>query len=180
MNRQFLRRMSALIAAAALFASVNAQMSKSMLESNPKELIYSDSAVDPATRNKDNLNSIKISAIKDFNKNFKTAQNVSWFVIKDGFSVKFNENGVTVKSYYDFKGHWVGVVRSYGQDKLPADIRKQVRSTYYDYSIYVVNEVTVGDKKAYLVGIQDDENIKTIRIIDGEMDVYEDFKKDHI
>ncbi|MEP6747872.1 MAG: hypothetical protein ABJB86_09100 [Bacteroidota bacterium] len=176
MNRQFLRRFSAVIAGTILFVNANAQMSKSMVDPILSASKQNDSS--PA-RNKDNINNIKTNAIRDFSKSFKNAQNVSWFVIKDGFSVKFSEDGVATKSYYDEKGRWVGIIRTYSQNKLPEDIRKQVRSTYYDYSIYNVNEVTVGNIKAYLIGIENDDNMKIVRIVDGEMDTYQDLKKDH-
>jgi len=52
-----------------------------------------------------------------------------------------------------------------------------VKSNYYDYSIFLVQEVKVGDKTAYLVKIEDEKSFKTIRVVDGEMDEYESYKK---
>jgi len=177
MKRQLLRYLPATIAAIALFINANGQLSEPGPKLQPKGFIYDEGAANLPEGNRNYIPGINARAIKDFSKNFKTAQDVSWYVLKDGFSVQCKLNGITTRNYYDLKGRWTGTVRTYEQNKLPAELRKEVRSIYYDYSIYIVNEVTVGDTTAYLVGIQDEENIKTIRVIDGEMDVYEDFKK---
>jgi len=52
-----------------------------------------------------------------------------------------------------------------------------VKSTYYDFNIFLVNEVSVGNAKVYLVKIEDNTSFKTIRIQDGEMTETEIFTK---
>ena len=177
MKKQFFRYLSGIIPAIALFAHVNAhaQVEKPGMESNPTE--FNEPSVNHASTNQGNTVNITTRVLKDFNKIFKGADKVDWSGIKHGFLAKFENNGVKTRAYYDMKGRLSATITTYGEDKLPKEIRKQVRSTYYDYSIYLVNEVTVGDKTAYLVSIQDEETIKTIRVMDDEMDVYEDFKK---
>jgi hypothetical protein len=177
MKKQFLRCLSGFIPAIALFTQVNAQVAKADLELNLKEYVYNEAKAKLALAVDGNTVAVNSKALKDFTKNFKAANNASWYEIKDGFVAKFQENGVETNAYYDTKGRWASTIRNYGEDKLPKDIRHLVKSNYYDYSIFLVNEVTVGNKTAYLVRMEDKTTLKTIRVIDGEMDVYEDYIK---
>jgi hypothetical protein len=175
MKRQFFCSLSALIPAIALFSCVNGQVAGPGPKLKTMDFISAEVAGNPGARK--NENTFLDDARKDFNKNFRNAEDVYWSATKNAISVQCKIDGMPVRIFYDCKGRWTATIRTYGQDKLPADVRKQVRSSYYDYTIYIVNEVTVGKATAYLVGIQDQDTIKTIRVIDGEMDVYEDFKK---
>ena len=120
---------------------------------------------------------INTKAVKAFAKTFKNVPDARWFQLKDGFVAKFNSGGIETRAYYTKKGHDAGIVRSYLEDKLPSDVRHLIKSTYYDFSIYHINEVSVNGKTAYLVKMQDNTSWKTIKVIDGEMEVTEEFKK---
>ncbi len=177
MKKQLFRYLSGIIPAIALFTSVNGQVEKPSLESNYNEIISNEAKANPVTTKDRSIVNINTNALKEFKKCFKDADKTSWYAIQHGFLAKFTTNDVQTRVFYDLKGRWTATIRTYSQDKLPAEVRKQVRSNYYDYSIYVVNEIMVGDKTAYLVSIEDRESIKTICVTENEMDVYEDFKK---
>ncbi|MES1213977.1 MAG: hypothetical protein ABUT20_00555 [Bacteroidota bacterium] len=177
MKKQFLRLLSGLIPAVAMLTNVNAQVAKAGLEMNLKEYIFNEAKANLALNTEGNTVNVNSRALKDFTKTFKPANNAAWYAIKDGTVAKFTENGIETSAYYDLKGRWTSTIRTYGESQLPKDIRHLVKSSYYDYSIFQVNEVTVGDKKAYLVRMQDAKTLKTIRVVDGEMDVYEDYIK---
>ena len=123
------------------------------------------------------LSSINEKAVKHFSKNYDKQSNASWYAVDDGFVAIFTEDGIKTKAYYDPKGRPVGEVRTYQEDKLPKEIRHMVKSTYYDFNIFLVNEVSVGNAKVYLVKIEDSKSFKTIRIQDGEMTETEAFIK---
>jgi hypothetical protein len=120
---------------------------------------------------------VNTKALKAFTRTFKSIPDATWFEIGDGFVAKFSNDGIETRVYYSKKGHFAGMVRSYPEDKLPADVRHRVRSTYYDYSIFHINEVSANDKVAYLIKIQDNNSWKTIKVMDGEMEVAEEFQK---
>jgi hypothetical protein len=177
MKKQFFRYMSVIITAMALFSNVNAQLAKRSMQFNLKESAFNEVYSYPAAADKANTATINTRALKDFNKNFKNAGKAEWSKIKNGFVAEFKINEVKTKVYYGRKGRWSATLRTYDQYKLPKDIRELVRSTYYDYDIYLVYEITIEDKTVYLVKIEDQQTIKTIRVIDGEMDVYGEYKK---
>ena len=144
--------------------------------SSSKEVVL-DHTTDKESPNYIGSSRLSTKAVKNFNKTFKATANASWSETSDGFVAKFKKNDIETKVFYDVKGRWIGNVRNYQEKDLPREIRHRVKSNYYDYNIYLVQEVTVGDNTAYLVKIEDKTSIKTIRIVDGEMDEYEAFQK---
>jgi hypothetical protein len=68
------------------------------------------------------------------------------------------------------------MIRYYNEGQLPYDVKQMVKATYYGSNIFLVIEVTVGDKTAYLVKIRDEARTKTIRVMNREMDVLEEFE----
>ena len=84
---------------------------------------------------------INSKAVRDFSKVFKQASNEAWFVTDDGFVVKFKQDGVETRADYNKKGNWLHTIRTYDENKLPADIRHRVKSSYYDYDILQVQEI---------------------------------------
>ena len=180
MKKLFFRYTTGFILFIALFSCAYAQSNKSSKASdNPpsKEVPYDYKAKLIDMPSAPGTTPVSTKAVKDFTKNFKNADNVGWFPIKDGYLAEFKQDGIKTKVYYDRKGRWIGNIRFYLEDKLPHDIRHQVKSHYYDYNIYYVQEVTVGEKLAYLVKIEDKTSMKTIRVMDGEMTEMDAFQK---
>src|SRR5687767_2892082 len=177
MKKLFFRYTTGFIPFIALFSSVYAQNSKFGTELNSpasKEVAYTNTAKEgtaPA------FAGISTKAVKNFTKTYKNADNANWFVIKDGYLAQFKQDGITTKVFYNPKGRWIGNLRCYFEDKLPRDIRHLVKSHYYDYNIFYVQEVTVGNATVYLVKIEDKTSLKTIRVQDGEMNETEVLKK---
>jgi hypothetical protein len=177
MKKQFFRYTAGFIPFIALFSCASAQSNKSSPElNNPtsKEVAYTNTANGRDVPGTININA---KALKNFSKTYKKASAAGWFVIKDGYLAQFKQDGITTKVFYDAKGRWVGNLRCYFEDKLPRDIRHRVKSHYYDYNIYYVQELTVGNATVYLVKIEDKTSFKTIRVQDGEMTEAEAFTK---
>jgi hypothetical protein len=60
---------------------------------------------------------------------------------------------------------------------MPAALRHEIRSSYYDYSIYHVTQVERKETTYYLVKMQNEDEYVTLKVIDGEISVYETLKK---
>jgi hypothetical protein len=173
MKNSFFRYATGLIPSLALCSSIFAQTNSSTPLNFPttKELAYADEP------NADPASSINEKAAKNFSKSHGKQSNASWFALDDGSVAIFTEDGIKTKAYYDRKGRPVGEVRTYQEDKLPREIRHMVKSTYYDFNIFLVNEVTVGNAKVHLIKIEDQTSFKTIRVQDGEMSETEAYTK---
>jgi len=180
MKRQFFHYKLGVIPLILLFCSVDAQTTRrgaNLNNTSSKEVVFSNSTDDkelPGTRSN---SGVSTRALKNFSKNFKESENAEWFKIDNALKAQYTNEDVETNVFYNLKGKWIGNIRTYKEDKLPEDIRHRVRSTYYDYSIFHVQEITVRDKTAYLVNIEDKNFIKTIRIADGEMDEYQVIEK---
>lgn len=116
-------------------------------------------------------------AEKNFTRSYKNAKDVEWSLLKDRrLMVHFSDNDVQARIFYNKGGYQLGMIRYYTEDKLPFDVRHLVRSTYYDFNIFLVIETTVRNETAYLVKIKDRSHTKTIRVVNGEMETIEEFE----
>ncbi|HEX4850097.1 MAG TPA: hypothetical protein VFV08_04780 [Puia sp.] len=128
---------------------------------------------------------INTKALKNFRRDYKNAVNEDWTSIANsggsktegGYVCRFTLNDVTERAYYDNKGNWRFTIAGYSDEKLASDIHNSIKSTYYDYTITFVNEIDfAGGSKIYLVQISDKQNLKVVRVSDGQLDVIEEFK----
>lgn len=123
------------------------------------------------------LKSISKKAFENFSKNFKGASDIHVSNKNKEIFVYFYQDGIANRVGYDKKGHWNHTIRYYGENMLPKDVRQIVKSTFYDFNIFGVTEVTVGNKTAHLVNIEDKTSWKTVKVVDGEMEVMQEYTK---
>lgn len=126
-----------------------------------------------------NTNMANAKALKNFRKQYKVS-NEKWLLQPDCIVAYFELDNVSQYIYFDKKGHWTGYLKVYNEDKMPKDIRKMIKQEYYDYKILAVQEVEIHQPisiPTYIVTVEDDKNIKLIRIQNSEMDVYKEFKR---
>jgi hypothetical protein len=127
-----------------------------------------------------NLVTVSPRVLRAFTKSYKNVYGESWEKNNGGFSAKFTSNGIACLVYYSPNGKWQGSLKSYAEDKMPTEIRKTVKSEYYDYSITLVQEVETPESEqvpTFIVHLEDKTSIKQLRIHDGEMEVWKDLKK---
>ncbi len=115
---------------------------------------------------------------KDFTARFKGASNIN--VSEKGKAVFINcstDQGFN-RIMYDNKGRWQNTVRTYDNEKLVENVRELVENAFPRYAIFGgIIEVHASNKVAYFVTIEDKKSWKRIRVVDGEMDVYEEYTK---
>jgi len=180
MKKQFSFYKLGIIPLIILCCSVNAQtknLNANLNSPSSKEVALDDNTKERDLSASNNNSTMSTKALKNFSKTFKDADNAAWEETGDGLKAEFTKDGIETNVFFDRKGRWIANVRNYQEDKLPKEIRHQVKSVYYDYNIFYVQEITVGDKMAYLVKMEDKSSVKTIRVVDGEMDEYLAFEK---
>lgn len=167
------------ILAVALLNNANAQFSSANTSINDVKLTLAfaasiNSGAEAMTSSA--ASTLNVKAVKDFQKSFKNAANVSWFKADNGaFLASFTEGNVKSSVAYDKKGKWLYSIKRYSEKELAKDLRSDVKSIYYDFSIVAIDEVSVNDKTIYLVHLEDASALKTIRICDGDMEEVQDF-----
>jgi hypothetical protein len=129
------------------------------------------------------LNELNTRAVRNFTRDYKNVTDAKWFKLSKGyFVVYFTMDGIKTTAVYNNGGYCERIFRDYREDKLPRQIRHLVKSTYYDFSIYLVHEVTINDITAYVVIMKDKtpENKiswKIIKVADGEMEVIKEYSE---
>jgi len=118
-----------------------------------------------------------VRAARDFMKREGERTEAKWSKIKDGFLAEFDQNESAVMDFYDQRGNWRFSVRTYGENRLPENIRRLVRGTYFEYSISWVKQVNGLDGYSYVVHIENPAAWKEVIVRDGEMTVWKAFDK---
>ena len=162
----------AVAAAALISSSTNAQPSEEFAtKANAAKSIQS------VTTSSAFKNSMHVSAMRHFLKNFGDDLNESWSASKEGTRARFEKNNALYLVDYDKKGKWHSTIRIYKETVLPKEVRNTVKSVYYDFDIVTVTELTVPRNKLYFVKLQDEKSLKTVRVVDGYMEEIEDFDR---
>jgi hypothetical protein len=121
---------------------------------------------------------VNLKAVKDFQSRFTNASDEKWFFTNDGYEAFFVQSGSGNRAFYDKKGRWTCSVISYGESKLPQDIRTEIRSTYYDMTISHVQEIQNPDHSVYIVTLEDKSTIRVLKVNEeGEMKVLQELSK---
>ena len=81
------------------------------------------------------------------------------------------------RDFFDKKGRHLYSIAYYGEKELPAEIRAIVKPVYYDYAIKTVEELRIAGKSVYFVDMQDDSHVKTVKVVDGEMEEVSSFQR---
>ena len=123
-------------------------------------------------------NEINAKAARNFMKNFKDVTDAKWFKSANGLIVAYFANEKFRNwVFYNTDGDCEYMLRHYSEEQLASDVRHVVKSKYYDYSIYLVAEITRHEKIAYTVYLEDKKSWKIVRVIDGDMELMQDLKK---
>jgi hypothetical protein len=114
---------------------------------------------------------------KNFSKHFAAVSDAQWVKDANGFVVRFTSNGIQNWAYLTKQGHCYSTMRYYTENELPAAVREQVKSAYENFEITSVKEVQYDNVTSYLVTIADAKTWKVVRVINGELDVWESHQK---
>jgi hypothetical protein len=123
------------------------------------------------------LNDFNTKAVRDFSRTYPDAANVRWYSVKDGFLVYYIDNDINAKSAYDLKGDWTYTIRWLDEFKLPNSVRHLVKSTYYDYAIRLVAEISNKKQTYYRVQMEDNASFLTVIVADDVMETKEELRK---
>jgi len=124
------------------------------------------------------LNDVNIRAMRDFVSRYGDVADVLWHRSNDTYVAVFFKDSVQHRVIYSSRGDLSFIMKYYEESRMPRNIRAQVKSTYYDYKIYVVQEIETPDHPTvYIVNLQGDTEWKKVKLCQGEMEILEEFKK---
>ena len=163
------------IPAVILFNIAAAQNSSTAKTDNTAPKVYS--LPDESGATEASISEINTKAVKHFATTFGNAKDISWMKVKDGSIVYFTLNDIKMKSAYRPNGSLACTIRYYGEDQLPKSVRRLVKTNYFDFDISQVIEIKHDNEFIYIVKLQDEKSLKTVRVSNGEIQVLEEYKR---
>jgi hypothetical protein len=113
----------------------------------------------------------------EFYKLFADAENVRWYEQDKKILVKFAMNDQKHQALLNKKGSLIYDITFGSEKNLPTDVRKLVKSTYFDYNITLTFKVEEDNRTIWVVNMEDDKNLITVRVEDGEMEEVKNLRK---
>ncbi|HMG66987.1 MAG TPA: hypothetical protein VK588_04840 [Chitinophagaceae bacterium] len=102
----------------------------------------------------------------------------SLYEVPGGFVAKYRFDDVDYRVSYDNNGRWLYTVRVYNESKLPRNMRREVKSSYPDYAIVLVEEIEKpANAYTYVVHLEGKDSWIKLRVSNGEMDEWQKFNK---
>jgi hypothetical protein len=118
-----------------------------------------------------------VRAQRDFLKREGDGKDEKWYQTREGFLAEFVQAGREGQYFYDHKGNLLYSILTFGEKGLPEEVRRMVRSTYYDYSIGWVKQVRAVQDFSYIVHVENETSWKDVVVQDGEMREWHAFEK---
>lgn len=174
--RQFFVAASGLLISSFFLASTTSAQDMAYVKTTPKpgaHTLLAESYVHENSIPKTTIDA-NLKLQKSFNYYFKNAANVNWYNVKKDFLVQFENNGRKTRALFGKNGYIYYAITHGNESSLPKDIRRSVKSMYYDFNILNVWEIKSGavDHITWLVQLKDDKNMVMARVIDGGVDEY--------
>jgi hypothetical protein len=123
------------------------------------------------------LNDVNIRAMRDFVTRYGDIDAI-WHRSNDNYVAVFYKDSIQHRVIYSNRGDLSYIMKYYEESRMPRNVRAQVKSTYYDYKIYVIQEIETPDHPTvYIVNLQSDTEWKKVKLCQGEMEIMEEFRK---
>ena len=101
---------------------------------------------------------------------FLGATNIRWYEIDKKFLVKFILNDQENRALFTKGGEIVYHI-SYGTEKnLPGEVRKLVKSNYYDHNITRILKISQDGRVIWVVHLEDDKEFFLVRVENLELE----------
>ena len=114
---------------------------------------------------------------KSFAHYFASVTDQKWSMAGKNFHCSFYTNGLLSYVLFNKRGNLIYTI-AYGTEKnLPSDVRKIIKSEYYDYIISVAIKVKQNERDIWIVYLRNGINQLTVRVEDGEMEKVQEFAK---
>ena len=108
---------------------------------------------------------------QSFRKMFGDVDNVRWYVIDDGFTVKFRQRDIDHHVFYSDRGKWKATIQFLPVEKLPRWVCNRVRSDFKGYSIFFSQYVRTPVGHTYIVKVEKGNSWKCLRICSDATEV---------
>ncbi len=117
-------------------------------------------------------------ALKDFNKKAGSSVNPNLYTVDNGFILQLPSKDVNVRSAYNDKGNWVYTISRYTPANFSKKVVETVKDSYAGYNISSIEKIEQpGKNLVYVVSINNDKTIKTLRVSNNEVELIKNYQK---
>lgn len=115
-------------------------------------------------------------ALKSFRQHFKQAEDATWYDNGNVYIAKYLTDGRSSRTAIQKNGFVLYSI-VYGTEKnLPDEARRIIKANYLDFEIGHVSEVESMGLSAYIINIEKDNELYTLRYSDGGLDELAHYK----
>ncbi|RYY25165.1 MAG: hypothetical protein EOO04_12175 [Chitinophagaceae bacterium] len=181
--KPILVRLLAFLSPLALNEAAIAQKSTSPLNftpSNVKIAVAPYAAAEADLKALTEMKTLSPKMFERFTREFKTAYDIRVYNNKEERYIQVNSktDGDLNRTTFTRKGKFLHNIKHYDFSKLPGSIAENINDAYPGYEIFGgVAEIKVMNKVAHLVLIENKKSWKRVKVIDGDIEVYEEFDK---
>lgn len=124
------------------------------------------------------MNDINTRAMRDFVSRYNNVTDEVWHKSNNNYIAVFIRDSVHYRVMYNSHGDLSYVMKYYEEPQLDRTVRATVKSVYYDYSIFIVQEIESPDAPTvYIINLQGATEWKKIKVVNNDMEVLEEYKK---
>ncbi len=115
---------------------------------------------------------IKVSpkALQSFMQLYQNSESVSWAKNNKSYLVTFNQDNKKYRVVMGENGKLIYSICYMQEKDMPFDVRKIVKTVYYDYAINVALQVKQDNRSIWVILLEDSNTYLTVRIENGEME----------
>lgn len=116
-----------------------------------------------------------------FEKEFTTATNVSWEVLKEAddiYHASFIYANEVMEAYFGQDGELIAAARHISPEKLPLLVSKSLREGYGHYTVKQISEYMSTETTSYIVSLENEKSSVLVRIFNnGNSEILKRSKK---
>lgn len=115
-----------------------------------------------------------------FQKEFSTATNVSWEVLKEAdlYHASFVYASEIMEAYFTAEGELIAAARHISQERLPLLVAKSLREQFGQYQFKQATEYMSSENTSYIVRLENEKVSLSVRIYNsGGIEVLKKVKK---
>jgi hypothetical protein len=126
-----------------------------------------------------NRNNVNVKALRHFIRNFNDTSSEKWYATPDMIVALFTFHRIDYRIDYNKRnGDWIETYRTYDEAEMSPDLKQSVKSSYYDYTIFQVQEIEQPlHPLNYIVHLQGKAKLINLWIYNGHMEEWQNFKE---
>lgn len=179
MKRQFIKSLfgclTTTVSGIFLFAQEPNLIQNNPLKSTPVSAVTATDAAIITVHNTATVY-VKARVMRTFLNLFDDAAEVRWSVSNAHYLASFIKGDRLCRALFTKKGRLIYTIRTGTEKDLPPDAHKLIKSNYVDYTIGAVQELDENGIKAWVVNLEDPDNLIIARVTDGRLDELQHYK----